>query len=215
MATLADISSAAPVSLSAPITGMNLLAHRRLFLGVLLLALAAGGCRTYGGYGTEAETLDQIQQATALFAEEHQRAQADLEALQRAAAANPTLQRYAEAYAAVLSVHGAVVEEHRTLADEAAAHRGDYRLLSRTYRAVISDQRIVQDRYDALLADMQHALDGTPAPPVELESRYQVAPQFYERIEYANARRSLADILARARAATPPVAAPAADTLAQ
>ncbi len=215
MATLADISSAAPVSLSAPITGMNLLAHRRLFLGVLLLALAAGGCRTYGGYGTEAETLDQIQQATALFAEEHQRAQADLEALQRAAAANPTLQRYAEAYAAVLSVHGAVVEEHRALADEAAAHRGDYRLLSRTYRAVISDQRIVQDRYDELLADMQHALDGTPAPPVELESRYQVAPQFYERIEYANARRSLADILARARAATPPVAAPATDTLAQ
>ncbi len=187
---------------------MNVSVHLRPLLAVLALALAVGGCRTYGGYGSEAETLDQIQQANALFAEDFQRAQGDQAALQRAAASNPALGRFAEAFAAVLEAQQAVVAEHRLLAEEAAAHRRNYRVLNQTYGAIISDQQIIRDRYAEILADVQRTVEATPARPVDPPSRYQVVPQFYQRIAYANARRSLADLLDRAQTGSAPPPAP-------
>ncbi len=191
---------------------MNGMAHRTMHVvwGVLLLALVASGCRTYGGYGSTEETLGKIQQATQLFAEELERSRGEQEALQRAAAANPALAAFAERFAAVVERQEAVVAEQQALAE--AAHAGgnilfdwvgpdSYRRLHSTYGAIISDQQIVRDRYAEVLMDLQQAVGATtPAQRVPLQSRYQVAPQFYERIRYASGQRSVADILAQAQA---------------
>ncbi len=193
---------------------MNSMAHRTMHVvwGVLLLALVASGCRTYGGYGSTEETLGQIQQATQLFAEELERSRGEQEALQRAAAANPALADFAERFAAVVERQEAVVAEQQALAE--AAHAGgnilfdwvgpdSYRRLHSTYGAIISDQQIVRDRYAEVLMDLQHAVGATTlARRVPLQSRYQVAPQFYERLH--SGQRSVADILAQAQAAVAP-----------
>ncbi len=189
--------------------------------GVLLLALVASGCRTYGSYGSEEELLGKIQQATRLFAEELERSRGEQDALQRAAAANPALADFAERFAAVVVRQEAMVEEHQALAQGVSAGGNilfawvgpdSYRRLHSTYGAIISDQQIVRDRYAEVLMDMQQAVGTTTSVQrVPLQSHYQVAPQFYERIRYASGQRSVADILAQAPAggaAAPVDAAP-------
>lgn len=191
---------------------MNILVHHttRLLGAMLLLMLVAAGCRTYGGYGSAEETLAKIQEATQRFAEDHERAQGERDALQRAATANPALAALAARFAAVVERQGALVEQHRVWAEEASAGGNilfawvgpdAYRQLHRTYGALITDQQIVQDRYAEVLRGLQQAVGGTPARRVQEEGRYQIAPQFYDRIEYALDQRSVADILAQARSA--------------
>lgn len=195
---------------------MNVMAHRTMHVvgGVLLLALVASGCRSYGDYGSREEIYGKIQQATQLFAEDLERSRGEHDALQRAAAADPTLADFAERFAAVVERQAAMVEQHQALAEAASAGGNilfawvgpdSYRRLHSTYGAIISDQQIVRDRYAEVLMDVQQAVGG-PAQRVPLQSRYQVAPPFYERLRYASAQRSVADILAQAQAAVAPAA---------
>ena len=195
---------------------MNAMAHRTMHVvwGVLLLALVASGCRTYGGYGSTEEMLGKIQQATQLFAEELERSKGEQEALQRAAAANPALADFAERFTAVVERQEAVVAEQQALVE--GVHAGgnilfdwvgpdSYRRLHSAYGAIISDQQIVRDRYAEVLMDLQQAV-GATTPAQRMPSRYQVAPQFYERIRSASGQHSVADILAQAAAAPAAVA---------
>ena len=199
---------------------MNVLVHptTRLIGAMLLIAFGVAGCRTYGGYGSSEDMLGKIQQATQRFAEDYERAQGERDALQRAAGDLPALAALAERFAAVVERQGALVEEHRTVAEQASAGGNilfawvgpdTYRRLHRTYGALISDQQIVQDRYAEVLRDLQQAVGGAPTRTVQEEGRYQVAPHFYNRIEYALAQRSVADILAQTRAGDD-ITAPAA-----
>ena len=193
---------------------MNVSAHRTMYVvwGVFLLALVASGCRSYGSYGSREEIYGKIQQATQLFAEELERSRGEQDALQRAAAAHPALADFAERFAAVVERQAAMVEQHQALAEAASAGGNilfawvgpdSYRRLHSTYGAIISDQQIVRDRYAEVLMDVQQAVGG-PAQRVPVQSRYQVAPHFYERLRYASAQRSVADILAQAQAAVAP-----------
>ena len=43
----------------------------------------------------------------------------------------------------------------------------------------IGDQQVVQDRYAEVLRDLQQAVGAAPAPAVQEEGRYQIAPHFY------------------------------------
>lgn len=188
--------------------------------GVLLLALATSGCRTYGGYGSAEETLEQIQEATQRFAGDLERARGEQEALQRAAAANPALAALAERYTAVVERQAAVVAEQQALAETSSAGGNilfawvgpdAYRRLHSTYGAIISDQQVIRDRYAEVLMDLQQAVgDSASAHGVMHQSRYQVRPQFYERIRSASGKRSVAEILASAPAAPVPADVPAA-----
>ncbi len=198
---------------------MNVLVDRttRLVGGVLLLAFVASGCRTYGGYGSAEDLPGKIQQATQRFAEDYGRAQAERDALQRAATANPALDALSVRFAEVVAQQGALVEEHQRLADAAAGRGGsnflfawvgpdNYRWLHRIYGAIVSDQQLIRDRYAAVLRAVQQTVGGAPDQPVAEVGRYQVAPQFYKRIESAFAPRSVADALAQARPAAAPEA---------
>lgn len=182
---------------------------------LLAVVLLASGCRTYGAYDNEAKLLDEIRRANILFAEDYERAQGNLTTLKATAASNDRLASFVEPFGEVVEVQEAILDQHRMMAEDAEANDGNYRLLNRTYGAIISDQAIISDRYVALLAEMQHTVDSTSGFVVPEEGRFQVAPQFYDRIAYANAQRSLSDILAMARAGTPaPMAMTAPDTTA-
>ena len=187
---------------------------------MLLVLFVAAGCRTYGGYGSAEDTLAKIQEATQRFAEDYQRAQGERDALQRAAAADPALAEVAERFAAVVEQQGAMVEEHRRTAEEASAGGNilfawvgpdAYRRLHRTYGALISDQQIIQDRYAEVLGALEEAVGTATMMKTPEEGRYQVAPHFYNRTEYAKTQRSAADILAQARAAADTPAPAAAE----
>lgn len=169
---------------------------------LVLLALILTGCRTYGGHGTEAETLDQMQQANRLFADALERARGELGVLERST--DPAVAAFAEPYAAVVSQHEAFVETHRALAAEAADARGSYRTLNRLYTTIISEQQIVADGYAEVRRDLRQAVTGVAEQAIPLRSRYQVAPQFYERIRYRLGPQTVTDILAAARPAPPP-----------
>ena len=195
---------------------MNILVPRTMHLigGVLLFVFVAAGCRTYGGYGSTEEMLEKIQQATQRFAEDYERAQGERDALRRAASKDASLAALAERFAAIVEHQGAAVEAQRALAAEAAEHAGSnilfawvgpdsYRKLHRTYGAIITDQQIVQDRYGEVLRDVKQAMGASSVLSVEEQGRYQVAPHFYKRLEYAHGQQSVADILARARTAAP------------
>ncbi len=199
---------------------MNGLVYRtsRLIGAMLLFAFVMAGCRSYGGYNSTVELHGKIQEATVNFAADYGRAQGEREALQRAAAADPALAPLAERFAAVVEQQGALVEEHEALAAEASASNNilfawvgsdAYRRLHRTYGALISDQQIVQDRYVEVLRDLRQAVGAPPAPAAEEEGRYQIAPHFYKRIEYALSQSTVADILAQAVSAGDDMAAPA------
>ena len=191
----------------------------RLVGGVLLLAFIAAGCRTYGGYDSAEKTLDEIREATERFAEDYERAQGERDALQRAAGNNPALGALAERFAAVVEHQGMVVEEHRTLAEEASAGGNilfawvgpdSYRKLHRTYGAIISDQQVVHDRYAEVLRELQQAVGGEAPAMVREEGRYQVTPQFYKRIVSAQ-QKSVTDILAQQQSSSTPPPPPLPD----
>ena len=184
----------------------------RSFGTMLVVALLVSGCRTYGAYDNEEKTLGEIHRTTTLFEAEYEKARGNLNTLEAAAASSSQLAPFAESYAAVVEVQETVIEEHRAMVEEAEENDGDYRVLHRTYGAIISDHQIIRDRYATLLADMQHAMDSTAGYMVAEAGRFQVAPQFYDRIAHANARRSMTDILAMTRSGNSTRVAPEPST---
>jgi hypothetical protein len=164
-------------------TNMSAKPTLQCFFGLLMVVVLAGGCRTYGGYGTEAETLEQIRLANASFQEQLARAQADLAVLQRAMAQAPALRPYGAAYQAVLTAHEALLQEHREFLEEAEENAGDYRVLKRTYGAIISEQQIIRDQYAELLGAVGSAARGLrDAGDASFERPYYVVPPYYDRV---------------------------------
>lgn len=199
---------------------MNASAHRRTrgVWGILVLVLLVTGCRTYGAYDAREKTLEEIQQAAERFAEDFERARAERDALQRAAASNSALTPFIERFDAILERQETLVAEQQTLAAEADAGTNplfawvgpdSYRHLHRAYGAMVTDQRIIRDRYRMVLDDLALA-QGTMAAPGRIEElgRYQVAPQFYQRLINTSERRTVAMVLSPAPAPQPAEAAP-------
>ena len=143
--------------------------------------------------------------------------QGERDALQRAARPRRQSAPLTEPTPPLTAQQGAIVEMQQAVAAEVDAGNNilfawvgpdSYRELHRAYGALISDQQIVQDRYAEVLRDLQQAVGAAPAPTVQEEGRYQIAPHFYNRIEYALSQGTVADILAQAGSADD-VAAPA------
>lgn len=157
---------------------------RWCYLVPLLSLLALTGCRTYGGYDSEPLTLDQMQTATQQFAENLEQARSDLSLLEAATATNPALDPLEQTYRTTVTLHAEKLDHHRRIVEEFNAADGSYRALSRNYGAIISDQRLVQQRYRSLLARISRTVRGVdPQPAPEMKSRYSVAPIFYSQAE--------------------------------
>lgn len=159
---------------------MNFLIPSRLLALVLLLTLV--GCRTYGGYETEAETVEQIHEANRVFAAELERARADLLALEQVAGQNASLGGFHERFYGLVTLHEALLNYHRDLAAEVEGS-GSYREISRALGAISTENHMVRGRYRDLLLDFSQSLDSAAALPGvgEFPGRYFVTPPYYAR----------------------------------
>lgn len=165
-------------------------------LVAVLVLFVLTGCRTYGGYGTEPETIDQIRIANDQFAEEMERARAEYEYLLEQVQQDPGLVAFAESYLAILQLQEQKLLENLDLAESAYDNPDNYRTLSRVYGAIISNQNVVEDRYDALYRVMVEARTQQVLPEEALPpARWQVAPPEYDRMRRVLQQRSVRDIL--------------------
>jgi hypothetical protein len=152
-------------------------------LGVLALMLLLTGCRTYGGYDTEARTYAQMQQANSQFADDLTRAEGELDALQTAASTNADLQPLAERYADLVASHRETIETHRALVESLSADT-DYRTLSRQYGRLVTEQRMLSQNYRSVTERVYAAVTGNPEPTrIVPESESYTSPYIYRRME--------------------------------
>lgn len=179
----------------------------RTLLTLLLVMGALAGCRSYGSHGAEEATMEQIREANRLFAESLQRAQSDLNVLQRAAAEDASLEPHVEKYQNILTVHEAILAENREVADRVAGEVGfnwstlevgSYRTLNRALGAISAEEKLVRQQY----ASFRNALvrEGEAVPVVRRgeyeEGRYAITPLFYARARNAAAPPSMREVLA-------------------
>ncbi|MEX0746628.1 MAG: hypothetical protein WD275_01425 [Rhodothermales bacterium] len=170
--------------------------HQRIYTlsAVLMLAsLAVTGCRTYGGYGTERATYQQMERAAGFFDEELGRARADLHAARAAAGANPHAAELASKFEAIVEEHARIVEEQKELLAGLSEESG-YRELSRASGAIDTQQQAIRDQYERLLQSGYLALAGTTTG--NLDRPYSSIPPFYNRIASARQTLTLKQVLA-------------------
>lgn len=168
-------------------------------LWTVVLLLVLGGCRSYGGYGSEEANLEQIQQLNLTFTEQLTSIERSLEDLRQLAAAREDLQPHLERYEEAVQLHEEMVEEHAVFAERAEENRGDHRALHRLFRAIVVDHSRMRDHYDRLLQNLYGTAspDEAAARTVTTRDRgyYQVAPPYHQRIERVEPDLSLSDVL--------------------
>ena len=147
----------------------------------LLLAAAlmlVTGCRTYGGYGSEEATYNEIQEAAQRYADRVERLAGDYQALTEASAQDAELAAYALRMADIIEHAEATLAFHLHRAE--TLEEGDsYRELSRALGAMISEQQILEDRYADLVGDIV----GQPELGRKDPSRYSVVSSRLARAE--------------------------------
>jgi len=155
----------------------------RCFLPCLFLLLLLGGCRTYGGWGTETGLKAQMTAANERSEEALDRARRDFTLLQRAAATDAQLKGYAATYTQILSRHEAMLDAHRALAS-GLSESNAYRALSHAFSAILSENRELEQQYDGLLVGIMRLRKGM-TPVDNEESRYVIAPPYYARLQHS------------------------------
>lgn len=140
----------------------------------LVTLLVLSGCRTYGGYDTQAKNYEALQNAVQSFEADLNRAQADLQTLEEAASTD-TL----EALAGRLQDH---IHEHEELlqTQKERLHRlspeTSYRALQRAYGATVKEQNMIEQNYQRVVRTVQATVQETDAEPASSTRRYTIAP---------------------------------------
>lgn len=147
-----------------------------LFLIVAAL-LVLGGCRTYGGYDTKPKTYQALEKSVESFADELNRSETEGRTLADAATASDTLQALADEYQALLSEHETLLETQRGRIERLSPSSG-YRTLHHAYGATVTEQRMMEQKYERLTRTVQATVRGTQAAAetVKVERRYTIRP---------------------------------------
>lgn len=153
---------------------------RSLVLCLALVGIALlSGCRTYGDneYGTKAKTYEALQQAVQSFEKELSRATSDLHQLEEAAAQEDTLHALAAQYQTFLEEHKSFLETQRQRIEGLSAD-ASYRNLHSAYGATVTEQRMIQRKYQRVIRSVHRVVHGTRAASVEKSSRrrYTIRP---------------------------------------
>lgn len=186
---LSDGCLVAPVTLSTPRRTLliPMLIVRRLAVACSLLGvLFFTGCRTYGGHGSEEATYRQMQEANRQFADQLERAQADLKTLRQAADANEALQPLAERFAGMIHTHEELLAHHEEIVSSMSAE-DSYRALHSAYGTLVTEARLMRKQYNRVVNNVQATVRGTALYPDKLpdKSFYYVEPVGQERMANA------------------------------
>ncbi len=130
------------------------------------------------------------------------RANAELETLQRAAATDSDLNAAVSQYEMLLARHAGMVNEHGDLASTLEVKTGmlgklstSYRDLNRALGYITAEQLSMHKHYKQFATSLLEG-QGMVAMVESEQSRYQVAPPFYEQIRFALAQKSISEALA-------------------
>lgn len=157
---------------------------------VLPLLVLAGvfiltGCRTYGNekYETGPKTYEALQKTVKQLEQELGRAESDLRRLESAAEDHPELQPLAERYRSYVESHQAALDGHRKQAEQLSAG-SSYRTLHRSYGALVTDCRLLQQQYRRTTRKVWATVRGTDIPrkPPRDPSRYVDTPVNYPQV---------------------------------
>ena len=170
--------------------------HHRVYTlaaTVIFAALAVSGCRTYGGYGSENATYEQMQRAVGTLEEELGRARADLSAAEAAAASNSQAGSLAASFGEIVEEHARIVDEQKELLAGLSEDSG-YRDLRRAFGAINTQQQAVSERYGRFLRGAYAALADTADSDVDRP--YSSIPPYYNRLATARQTITLKQVLA-------------------
>lgn len=160
------------------LTLMSMLrSFRSLLLFVVVGGLVLGGCRTYGGYDTESKTYEAMQKAVQSFEDELSRAQADLRKLENAGMEADTLQSLANQFHDLIAEHKSLLETQHKRIERLSADAA-YRALHRAYGATVTEQRMMQQKYQRAIKNVQAVVQGTSAQTSvpKTERQYTIRP---------------------------------------
>lgn len=150
---------------------------------LLLLVTTVGpmlciGCRTYGGHGSGPKTYEALQSAVQSFESDLDRGKADLRRLKRAASEADTLQRFVERYRSHIDEHRSLLETQRQRINRLSPE-ASYRSLHRAYGATLTEQRMMQNKYQHTIRNVQGVFRKNTEAGEETrknERRYTIEP---------------------------------------
>ena len=172
-------------------------------LAVLMIVIFSG-CRTYGGYGSEAALFEQIEESNTVFVNDLEKARGELQKLEQAAQQNSEMNSFVTEYKMLLEKHGQMVDEHAHLVAELDVQTGfigqltpSYRNLNRALGYIAAEQAAMKGHYYRLAAQIDGSLyaDGDIWQSNISRSRYQAVPPFYQVIAHALERKSISGVL--------------------
>lgn len=161
-------------------------APRLLPVALVVSVLILTGCRTYGdeGFESESKMYGALQESVQQIERSLQRSESDLQRLQAAAERDDRLEGHVRQYRSLLQSHQMMAADH---AQQAERLSGDasYRTLHRVYGAMITDQKLLQQKYRRALRGIWATVRDTtiPRPSARLPSRYSITPVQYPRVD--------------------------------
>lgn len=179
------------VTMFRPITTMFSTARVSAVLSIIVCTmLLVSGCRTYGARGSVEATYEQLQASFNEFQAELERAKLGLKVMSQAAEENVILASLVDEYETVVEEHALVLADQRARLNDLRGS-DDYRELSRSLGAFVTEHRVMRNRYQALFGAARAALGDTtltrdPARPegryVPPVSRYYMFPYPYDQM---------------------------------
>lgn len=153
----------------------------RSYRSLLFFAVAGlvvlSGCRTYGGYDAGPKTFEAMQRTVRSFEDELDRAEADLQKLEKAAPKADTLQVLGHRFRELVEEHESLLDtQHRRV--ERLSPDATYRTLHQAYGATITEQRLIRQRYQRLITEVRTVVQGSVdrAPKRTGTRQYTVRP---------------------------------------
>lgn len=156
---------------------------RRVWVLALGVVLVASGCRTYGGYNSDAKIYDALQTTVQSFEEMLDRAETDLGRLEEAAANVDALGTSADDFRNLVQEHETILQRQRERIERLSPTTG-YRELREAYGATVTEQRMIEQRYRRALRAVEGTVRATTVGDVSEQSlveRYTVRPVGFPR----------------------------------
>lgn len=147
-------------------------AHRSVLYAALAGLLILSGCRTYGGYDTKPKTYEAMQKAVQSFEAKLERTKTDLQALEQAATEADTLQSMAEEFQSLVNEHESLMEAQRGRVERLGPD-ATYRNLHRAYGATVTEQRLMEQKYQRVIRTIYATVQDTMAQEASSETNRQ------------------------------------------